>query len=722
MTPKKFLLCPAALAVSVLMTGHAQAQTEVTTLPKVTVSGQAEAYSVANTSASTRTNTPVEQVPQSVVVIPRTMIEDQGSQTLSDVLRNVSNVTAIDQRDSNFTAFKIRGFSSITILDGVAVPGSFQNHQTLAGVEQVTVLKGPSGGLYGGSQGMNHPTQGGAIIITTAQPEQTPLRQVGLGFGNFGQEAFSFDLNQPISSVVAVRLTGEYSNKDSETDQVYFKRQSLAPSIAITPNRDTKIVLRLSDVKNETLDYPGLPRAQAGLPDVIAGVPRSRFIGANGLPPTTNNSQSANLQWSQKLGEQWDFSLTLAKNTVEMKEVGAFNAAVIDSYLGMFGLPTSLGQVAQDVYGYRMGQKFDSTVVSPSVTGKFSTGAVQHTVTMGVDHESSSEDAVMIWSDPFGMGLSPMSMGVNLAGSGYATWIDPATGSSMFDSAYVRNFSATTSYVQDHLAIGNLHLLGSLRFNQLEIENVVGATSSTKTSSHTTPRIGATYEFMPQLSIFAGYGQAVQTPYLTTFAPGVTPTAEDTSQTEVGLRLKNLAGVSASFALFDLKRKNVATATGMSKTYLSDQGAKGIDIDLRWRQSESWQWVAAYTHQSAEYTGTAFTQVASFVGKQLFDIPKQQLRLASRYDAKSGAWHGLGLGLGLTYQSELPGDGSNSFFTPATTVWDAQASCQVKGARYGLAISNLLDKQYLVPSTYFGGGQVLPAAPRTLTASAVFSF
>jgi iron complex outermembrane receptor protein len=106
----------------------------------------------------------------------------------------------------------------------------------------------------------------------------------------------------------------------------------------------------------------------------------------------------------------------------------------------------------------------------------------------------------------------------------------------------------------------------------------------------------------------------------------------------------------------------------------------------------------------------------------LFDIPKQQLRLASRYDAKAGAWRGLGLGLGLTHQSELPGDGSNSFFTPATTVWDAQASYQVKGARYGLAISNLLDKQYLVPSTYFGGGQVLPAAPRTLTASAVFSF
>ena len=63
-----------------------------------------------------------------------------------------------------------------------------------------------------------------------------------------------------------------------------------------------------------------------------------------------------------------------------------------------------------------------------------------------------------------------------------------------------------------------------------------------------------------------------------------------------------------------------------------------------------------------------------------------------------------------------------SFFTPATTVWDAQVSYQTRNARYGVAVSNLLDAQYFVPSAYFGGGQLMPAAPRTITASAVFSF
>jgi iron complex outermembrane recepter protein len=715
-TPPKLVLGPMALALVLLAAEQAQAQ--VATLPEVTVSARTETYNVSSSNAATRTDTPIEQVPQSVVVIPRAVMDDQASQTLSDVLRNVSNVTAIDQRDANLTAFKIRGFTAATILDGAPMPGIFPNQQSLSGVEQITVLKGPAGGLYGGSQGMNNPTMGGAIVITTAAPQDAPIRQVGLNLGDHGQKGLSFDINQAVSPMLALRLSGETSDKDSETERVYFKRRALSPSLLLAPSADSRIVLRLRDVRNETLDYPGLPRAAAGLPDVINGVARSRFIGADGLPPTINHSQGTNLQWTQKLNAQWDFALTLAHNRVDVTQAGAFNASVIDAYLGMFGMPAALGKVTQDVYGYSMGQQFESTVLSPSLTGHFSTGAVHHTVAAGLDHERSSEDSFMHWSDPYGMGLSPITALVNLAGSGYATWIEPA-GNSMFDAAYVRHFNASTAYVQDQLQMGNWSLLGSLRVNQLEIDNNTAGKISSQSSNHSTPRLGAVYAFTPQLSAFAGYAEAVQTPYLTTFAKGVTPTAEETRQTELGLRLKDWAGVTATLALFDLQRHNVATAAGASY-YLSDQGSQGVDIDLRYRMNASWQWLAAYTHQAAKYTATNFAQVASYVGKQLFNVPEQQLRLAARYDASAGAWQGWGFGLGLTYQSELPGDARNSFFTPASTVWDSQLSYQRKNARYGVAVSNLLDKQFLVPSAYFGGGQVTPAMPRTVTVSAVF--
>ena len=76
----------------------------------------------------------------------------------------------------------------------------------------------------------------------------------------------------------------------------------------------------------------------------------------------------------------------------------------------------------------------------------------------------------------------------------------------------------------------------------------------------------------------------------------------------------------------------------------------------------------------------------------------------------------------MTQHAWLPGDAANSFFTPAASVWDAQVSYQTGQARFGSNINNLLNEQYLIPFAYFGRGQVTPAAPRTLTATASFSF
>jgi iron complex outermembrane receptor protein len=98
------------------------------------------------------------------------------------------------------------------------------------------------------------------------------------------------------------------------------------------------------------------------------------------------------------------------------------------------------------------------------------------------------------------------------------------------------------------------------------------------------------------------------------------------------------------------------------------------------------------------------------------------MRLATRYDVRTGQWSGLGLGLGATQRSRLPGDGDNTFFTPSVTLWDAQLSYELRNLRLGLNVVNLLDKQYMSPSAYFGGGQLLPGMPRTVTATARVSF
>jgi len=712
-----------ALASSFVSLG-AQAQTTgtVNSLPPVTVTAdRVDGYTPRATSAGTRTTTPIENIPQSVVVIDKRIIEDQGSSSLSDVLRNVSNVSSIDTRESNLTGFDIRGFSAATIVDGVMTPGIFQNQESLVGIEQISVIKGPSGGLYGGSQGMNYSSIGGSIVISTVAPEQSEIRRVGFKAGNFNQKGTFFDLNQPLSASVAVRLTGEYSDSESESKDIYFKKRSISPSIAFTPSTDTKVVLRMRDVRNETLDYPGLPRATAGSANLLSGVSRDLFIGASGLPPTTHDVRGANLQWTQRLNEKWDFGLTLANNKMKLDQRGAFAGSVLDAFVGAF-YGNQFGLGSQDIYGYWLQQDFDSKVASPSLTGKLRLGEASHTVTVGVDYEKSSEKSFLYFSDPLGIGISPYSgfVPVSLTNFVAPAWMDP-TGTGLFDASYRREFSASTAYVQDQLDIGKWSFLGSLRQSKIKVTNTTGAGAVTSADEDdVTPRIGAVYKFTPKFSMFAGYGKAVKTPTLTTFSSGA-PALEKSEQYEVGLRFIDADGLSGSLAIFDLSRENVATTSGFN-TYPSNQGSKGIDIDLRWNATKTWKWLFAFTSQDVEYTGASHPAVSSYVGRQLFGTPKQSMRLATRYDVRTGQWSGLGLGLGVTQRSRLPGDGANTFFTPSVTLWDAQLSYELRNLRLGLNVVNLLDKQYMSPSAYFGGGQLLPGMPRTVTATARVSF
>ncbi|WP_230841840.1 TonB-dependent receptor plug domain-containing protein [Gloeobacter morelensis] len=85
-------------------------------LDEVTVTGTGT-YRRSNSSTATKTDTPILDTPQSIQVIPRQVIEDQGTVRLRDALRNVSGVY-LSGTDGNYGEyFNIRGFSSNTYIN-----------------------------------------------------------------------------------------------------------------------------------------------------------------------------------------------------------------------------------------------------------------------------------------------------------------------------------------------------------------------------------------------------------------------------------------------------------------------------------------------------------------------------------------------------------------------------------------------------------------------------
>lgn len=693
--------------------GFAYAE-DATQLGTIKVKATADTgYTVKSVSAGTRTDTPVENIPQSIITVPRAMIDDQGSKTLSDALRNVSNVNSIDQRDANNVVFKIRGFTSGTVVDGVAMKGNFTNQESLVNAERIDVIKGPSGALFG-SQGVGgYATTGGIVAITTAEPSQEIVRKISFKVGSYGEKGTTFDINQPLDSAWAFRVAGEWSDSDSETDRVYLKRRALFPSLSWAPSADTKVVLRLRYLENATLDYSALP-VNGTLNTSTYTLPRSTFIGAKGLPESTNKSQGANLQWSQKLTDTWSFSLLTAYNDIKLDQRGTW---LVDS-MSMMGCGDygSATPTVNAMCGLRMWAHTTTTTISPSLTGKFQTGDAKHTLNLGIDYERTHDDGIMAYSNGFG----PISFdNVDLTNPVYPAWSEPVSPAT---PDWQNRYTSKVAYLQDQIDIGRWHFLGGIRYSEIEITDVNPSWGINNVSSNSkaTPRVGAVYEITPNFSVFAGYGEGMQVPAFSIFSKP--PKPEESKQTEVGFRLKDLAGITATAAWFDLTRKNAAMGDPANPGYSIQAGkqqSKGVDIDLRWQATPSWAWIAAFTAQKAEITEDSN---AAWVGKQLFNVPEQTARLATRYDFRSGDLAGLGLGLGLTHNSKLPGNQTNTFFTPATTVWDAQASYTIWKTRFGLNVFNLTDKNYYVPSAYFGGGQVIPALPRTITATANFAF
>lgn len=719
-----------ALAIASSLASGAFAQS---TLPTVVVTGdRSAAYFSEATSSVTRTDTPIHEIPQSVVVLNKTLIEDQGARDMNAALRNVSNVSYVDPRDANNTSFKIRGFNSGFVVDGVAMPGFFQGLESMANIDQIAVVKGPSGGLFGSQANGSAATLGGTVVISTVEPTQEAQKTFGALVGSYGQKGFSFDVNQPINEVMAVRMSGEKSDSNSEVNRVFFKKTALFPSISLTPSPDTKIVLRLRYVDNATLDYSGLPRASTSSGVPASGLSRSLFVGADGQPDTTNNSKGANLQLTQRINDAWKFNLVLAKNEATIDQNGVFPAlfgAMSDTSGGFY---PGMGGTNQYLTGLKLWQKFSSNTISPNFTGKFDLNGVKHVVNTGVDYEKSQDDGYMANATGNNLYPSMMAYNFNMANALGASLYDlssasrPSWGSVTAppagDQFWQNNKAKTTSYyIQDQITLDKLHLLAGVRHSNFNVDNVYGANlndSHSKTSK-VSYKFGGAYDLTKSIAPFVGYNESARVP---TNAYGlVNPKVEEAKQIEVGVKFKNQYGVTATVAYFDLKRSNVVVTD--PNTYLpyqvGGQESKGLDLDLNWRINSSWQWLAAYTNQTAKVTEDSYN--ATSVGKQLFNVPEQSLRLATRYDIKSGDYTGLGFGLGATHSSKLPGDAANSYFTQAVTVWDAQLSYKKDNTRYGVYVNNLFDKQYYRPSAYFGGGQVMPGLPRTIMATAQFS-
>jgi catecholate siderophore receptor len=178
----------------------------------VTITDMA-AYGVNSINTATKTLTPLRDIPQSISVVTKEQIRDQSMSSVADVIAYVPGITS-HQGENNRDQLVIRGNSTSADFFLNGVRDDVQYYRDFYNVERVEALKGPNSMLFGRGGG------GGVVNRVTKEAGFTPLREVTLQGGSFGNKRFSMDFDQPLGNTVALRLNGRTENSGSFRNNV----------------------------------------------------------------------------------------------------------------------------------------------------------------------------------------------------------------------------------------------------------------------------------------------------------------------------------------------------------------------------------------------------------------------------------------------------------------------------------------------------------------------
>ncbi len=154
----------------------------------------------------------LQDTPAAITAFNAEAIANAGIERPGDFIALTSNVNLVETQNAGNAFIIIRGItqarnsepSVAVVVDGVQQVNPAQFNQDLFDIEQIEVLKGPQGGLYGRN------AIGGAIIITTRQPSDVLEGNIRLGVDNgFGYYARG-GLSGPLADGVAFRVAGSY--------------------------------------------------------------------------------------------------------------------------------------------------------------------------------------------------------------------------------------------------------------------------------------------------------------------------------------------------------------------------------------------------------------------------------------------------------------------------------------------------------------------------------
>ena len=587
------------------------------------VSGPVDSVDVAADApsivASPKFIEPLLETPQSITVIPRQVLEDQGATTLRDGLRNVAGISlAAGEGGAQGDNLTIRGFTARNdiFLDGMRDFGSY--YRDPFNLEQVEVLRGPSSVTFGRG------TTGGVVNQAYKYPQSGRFISGSVNFGSDLTRRITADINEPLSglskgSAFRLNLMG-HDSKVAGRDIAEARRFGIAPSLSLGLGGSTRFTLGYyHQTANDIPDY-GIPWLFNG----PAPVNRENYYGFKNTNFLRTDADIGTARLEHDFNAT--FSLRNQVRYAHYRRDAQITEARVPANVTLTTplefITVTRNQIAVSSLETLFANQLD-------LTARIGSGFVKHVLVAGIEaaRETSSPRRFTFTGVPGTSLLHPDTE-------------QPFAGASTVTSRVRTAAVSFGAYVLETLKLGRKwDLMGGVRWDRFDAsfaQSIAPISAFSRVDRMTSWRGAIVYKPKPNGSIYFDYGTSfnpsAESLSLAASTANLPPernrTFEFGSKWDAFKRRLSLRG-----ALFRTEKLNAREADPNSpllNVLAGEHRVQGFELEAQGRVTARWQLLSSYAFLDSKLvTSNAFPLA---VGSRLANVPKNTFSLWTDYE------------------------------------------------------------------------------------------
>jgi len=656
-----------------------------------------------------KTGTALGDLPMSVQVIPRGILDEQGVTSLQEAIRNgnVSGVNYGGTDSKGFTDhFMIRGLQAQTYDDGFS-DGDQVNGPThsLLGVERIEALEGPGSALLGSGP------PGGAINLI----HYTPSAQFHWGgdiqAGSFGTVNASGYVTGPTG------IDGLNYRVDIAAGRSDGYRGLASWNKEIRPDLQWKIGDHKIEFSIDAQDYMATPDSYGMIYDKGAPIRNVPFDAKYSTPFANAHGNYVRAT----LTDEWRISdyLTINNRLSYMHHTLDFYSNGDSTHAKVKG-NTFTGRQLRD-----QDDSLNTLDYQLEPVWKFSTGTIHHTLLTGFEYLNQDLNTVKATADLPDINdiFAPVPTETSIASLHFQC---APSHSCQNDHVYANFYSL---YATDQVDVTDRFKIRagvrkdwfdtSLTLNPLPGEpnrtandgiTLVQGNTYTRNDAPTSWNAGVLYKVTPWMTPYFGVSRS----YLANFnsendAFSIGP-PESALQYELGVKWSLDEGrYVLNTALFDVKREHVATPFGDDQIAFDSQRTRGAEASLDADLTPNWHVYANFTAQHARITNSPDTPGA--VGTVPQGVPAYMANLWTTYRFTLFGKAGFHAGAGINYMSRMSNGYANGYdWAPASLIENLQFGYAEHHWGVDLNIDNVTNQRYYIATNVVGAYLGAPLA------------